>query len=58
MNLYEYVLNLSENLLTAALLAAHCRTAGQPHTATSTAALPDTAVCSAAHCRTLPPHTA
>jgi hypothetical protein len=39
--LYEYVLNLSENMHTAALLHMHRRTARQPHTA--------------AHCRTALP---
>jgi hypothetical protein len=65
-DLYEFVLNLFETMHTAALphTAAHCRTARQPHTAARTvrqshtaarhtAVLPDTAVRSAAHCRTL-----
>jgi hypothetical protein len=64
-NIYEFkrILNLFENMHTAGLYA-HCRTAGQPHTATRTAAQPHTAAHTATHrctlhelkCRT--PHTA
>jgi hypothetical protein len=48
-NLYEYVLNLLKNMLTAGLYS-HCRTAGQPHTAARTAAQPHTAAHIATHC--------
>ena len=65
MNLYEYVLNLFENMhtaglpLTAAPLDSRTLPRALPDSRTlpptlqHTAALPDTAVHSAAHCRTL-----